>query len=178
MREAYTALSVPVLEAMFLQSFRVRHISTPATTMPPHISVFGPFKAMESIDHNVLEALKEVTDSFPRFRFILHQTGRFPDIQVLYLEPEPVAPFRALNRAIGARFPELAPDFPDPIMHLTLARVSNGELDHVEAEFHREHGHQLPVVALATQVGLYEKRDNVWHQRASLTLSENHTDDP
>jgi hypothetical protein len=176
MREAYTALSVPVLEAMFLQPFRVQHISTPATTMPPHISVFGPFMAMESIDQNVLQALKEITDSFPWFRFTLRKTGRFPSIQVLYLEPEPAAPFQTLHRAISARFPELVPDFPDPIMHLTLARVSDGELDHVEAEFYREHGSRLPIEAMATEVGLYEKRDNVWRQRASLTLSENHNE--
>lgn len=30
MREAYTALSMPVQEAMFVQPFRTRHIFTPA----------------------------------------------------------------------------------------------------------------------------------------------------
>jgi len=80
MREAYTALCVPVLEAMFLQPFRMQHISTPAASMPPHISLLGPFKAIEAIDHNVLQSLKEITDSCSRFRFILRKTGRFPDI--------------------------------------------------------------------------------------------------
>jgi len=129
MRETYTAISIPVLNAMFLQPFRLQHISTSAITMPPHISLFGPFKDMESIDQNVVQTLKEITDSFPHFHFILHKTGCFPDIQVLYLEPEPVAPFKSLHRAISTKFPEVTPDFPDPVMHLTLARVNNGELE-------------------------------------------------
>ncbi len=171
MRDAYTALSVPVQEAMFLQPFRVEHLSTPATTMPPHISLLGPFKAIETIDRHVLEALNEITGSWSRFRFMLRKTGRFPDIQVLYLEPEPATSFQALNRVIRAKFPEVVPDFPDQVMHLTLARADDGELDQVEAEFYREYGSRLPIEAMATEVGLYEKRDNVWRQRASLALA-------
>jgi len=172
MRDTYTALCLPVPEALFLQPFRVQHISTPATTMPPHLSIFGPFMAMETIDDHVFQTLKETIGSFSQFRFRLRATGRFPDIHVLYLEPEPTAPFLALNRAIRARFPELVPDFPEPIMHLTLARVNDGELDQVEAEFYREYGTRLPIEALAIEIGLYEKRDKVWHQRALLALAE------
>jgi 2'-5' RNA ligase len=156
---------------MFLQPFRVQHVSTPATTMPPHISLLAPFKAIETIDRNVLEALKDITDSWLRFRFVLRKTGCFPDIQVLYLEPEPATSFQALNRAIRAKFPEVMPNFLDPVMHLTLARVDNGELEQVEAEFYREYGSRLPIEATAAEVGLYEKRDNAWHQRASLALA-------
>jgi 2'-5' RNA ligase len=155
---------------MFLQPFRLRHISTPATTMPPHISLFGPFKDMVSIDQSVIHALKEITDSFPRFHFILRKTGCFPNIQVLYLEPEPVAPFQALHRAICTKFPEVVPDFSDPVMHLTLARVNNGELGKAEAEFHKEFGERLPIEAIATEVGIYEKRNNVWRQQVSWAL--------
>ncbi|MBN1316474.1 MAG: 2'-5' RNA ligase family protein [Anaerolineales bacterium] len=171
MRETYTALCVPVQEAMFLQPFRVRHVSAPATTMPPHISLLGPFKAIETIDRNVLEALKEITDSWSRFSFVLRKTSRFPDIQVLYLEPEPATPFQALNRAVRVKFPEVVPKFLDPIMHLTLARVNDGELDQVKTEFYREYGSRLPIEATATEVGLYEKRDNAWHQRTLLALA-------
>ena len=35
-------------------------------------------------------------------------------------------------------------------IHRTLVRVSDGELEHVEAEFYREHGSQLPIEAMAT----------------------------
>lgn len=57
MRETYTAISIPVPDAMFLQSFRLKHISTPATTMPPHISLFGPFMEMELINEKVIQSL-------------------------------------------------------------------------------------------------------------------------
>jgi hypothetical protein len=171
MKETYTAISIPVLDAMFLQSFRLQHISTPATTMPPHISLFGPFKDMEAIDENVVKSLKKITDSFSRFRFTLHKTGCFPDIHVLYLEPEPVAPFKELHRAICTKFPEVVPDFPDPVMHLTLARANNGELEKVKAEFYKKLGKRLPIEATATEIGIYEKRNNVWRQQISLALA-------
>jgi len=171
MRDTYTALSVPVTAALVLQPFRVQHISTPAATMPPHVSIFGPFMKMEMIDRAVLQALQETIDSFPQFSFSLHKTGRFSDIHVLYLEPDPAAPFLALHRAIRARFPELVPNFLDPVMHLTVARVNDGELDQIEAEFYREYGNNLPVKATASEVGLYEKCDGAWHQRASLALA-------
>jgi len=172
MRETYTAISIPVPDAMFLQSFRLKHISTPAATMPPHISLFGPFKEMESIDEKVVQDLKEITNSFPRFHFSMHKTGCFPHIQVLYLEPEPAAPFKTLHRAIREKFPEVTPDFSDPVMHLTLARVKDGDLENVEAEFYSEFGIQLPSEATASEVGVYEKRNSVWRQQISLALAE------
>lgn len=156
---------------MFLQPFRLQHISTPATTMPPHISLFGPFKDMESISENDVQSLKEITESFARFHFILDKTGCFPDIQVLYLEPEPVAPFKAIHHAICTKFPEVIPDFSDPVMHLTLARTNNGELERVKAEFYKEFGKRLPIEATATEIGIYEKRNNVWQQKISLALA-------
>ena len=171
MRETYTAISIPVFDAMFLQSFRLKHISTPATKMPPHISLVGPFKDMESIDQKDIQSLQEITDSFPCFHFTLQKTGCFPHIQVLYLEPEPVEPFMALNRAFCTKFPEVIPGFADPVMHLTLARVNDGELDKVEDEFYKEFGKQLPIEATATEVGVYEKRNKVWRQQISLALA-------
>lgn len=171
MQETYTAISIPVLDAMFLQPFRVSHIMTPAITMPPHVSLFGPFKDMETITQDDIQSLKDVFESFPRFHFTMRQTGRFSPIHVLYLDPEPATPFLALRRAIQAKFPELVPNFSDPVIHLTLARVNNGELDQVEAMFHREFGDRLPIEATVTEVGVYEKRDNAWHPRLSFALA-------
>lgn len=102
----------------------------------------------------------------------MRKTGCFPHIQVLYLEPEPAAPFKALHRTIRKKFPEVPPDFPDPVMHLTIARVKDGELETVEAEFYSEFETQLPIEATASEVGVYEKRNKVWRQQISLALAE------
>lgn len=165
-----TAISIPVPEAMFLQSFRRRHLSASAASMPPHISLFGPFKDMESVDENDLHILKGITASFPRFPFILQKTGNFPDIHVLYLQPEPVTPFMALHRALCAGFPEVPPGFPDPVIHLTLAGSQRGELEKVEQEFQAAFGKRLPIEATAKEICIYEKRDDIWTQRISLPL--------
>ena len=39
MRDQFTALSVPVEAAYFLQPFRERHITTPAAKKPPHVTL-------------------------------------------------------------------------------------------------------------------------------------------
>lgn len=169
-----TALVVPVPEAEpRIQAFRARHIPTPAAKMPPHITVRGPFVPMERVDERLRSALAAFFASRPRFRFTLRKLGRFPATGVLYLVPEPDGAFHTLRRAVDARFPGAPPAFfPDPVMHLTVARCSVEEMEGVERAFYRECGGSLPIEATAREVCLFEKRDGVWHKRAAYALAD------
>ena len=169
MREKFTALSIPVEEAFFLQPFRERHISTPAAKKPPHVTVYSPFKAMEDVSEFIVQELTELFSSFKSFPFALKNIGRFPDIGVLYLSVEPVEPFQEMSRAIQGKYPDLEAFISEPILHVTLARVK--DMDSVEKEFYLEYGNQLPVQAIAKEICLYEKYDNVWHKRNNFRLS-------
>ncbi|MFZ5878071.1 MAG: 2'-5' RNA ligase family protein [Chloroflexota bacterium] len=169
MRDQFTALSIPVEEAFFLQPFRERHISTPAAKKPPHVTVYSPFKAMKDVNEFVVRELAELILSFKQFPFSLKSIGRFPDIGVLYLSVEPVQPFQDLSHAIQEKYSELEPFISDPVRHVTLARVK--DMDRVEEEFHLEYGNLLPIQTIAREVCLYEKRDSVWHKRNTFPLS-------
>ena len=169
MREKFTALSILVEEAFFLQPFREQHIFTPAAKKPPHVTVYSPFKAMEDISEFIVQELAELFSSFKSFPFVLKNIGRFPDIGVLYLSVEPAEPFQELSHAIQEKYPKLEPFISEPILHVTLARVK--DMDSVEKEFYLKYGNQLPVQAIAKEICLYEKHDNVWHKRNNFRLS-------
>jgi len=171
MREKFTALSIPIEEAYFLQPFREQHISTPAAKKPPHVTVYSPFKEMDFVNKQMLQELINLFASFNQFAFTLKNTGRFSDIGVLYLAVEPSEPFQELSQAVQRKYPELEPFISEPILHVTLARVK--DIDKVEKEFHDEYGNQLPIRAVGKEVFLYEKLENIWYKRASFSLSNN-----
>ena len=171
MREKFTALSIPVPEAFFLQPFRERHIATPAAKKPPHVTVLSPFKAMEDVSEQVLRELTNLFNSRHQFNFTLKSTGCFTDIGVLYLLVEPANSFQELSQAIRQKYTEIEPFISDPILHVTLARTK--DMDSTEKEFYLEYGNQLPIQATAREVCLYEKCDNVWRKRNSFSLQIN-----
>ena len=169
MREKFTALSIPVEEAFFVQPFREQHIFTPAAKKPPHVTIYSPFFEMEFVDERVCQELTEVFSSFRQFEFTLKGTGRFSDIGILYLSVEPAEPFKTISQVIQKKYTKLQPFISDPILHVTLARVKN--IDEVENEFHKEHGNRLPIHATGKEVCLYEKLENTWYKRESFSLS-------
>ena len=169
MRERFTALSIPVEEAYFLQPFREQHILTPAAKKPPHVTVYSPFIEMEFVSEQVIQNLTDTIASFDQFSYTLKSTGHFSDIGVLYLSVEPSETFQALSQAIQKKFPDLKPLFSEPILHVTLARVK--DINTVEKAFYQEYGDQLPIHAIGKEVCLYEKYENTWHKRKTFSLS-------
>ena len=173
-RQDITALVVPVAVAAFVQPFRVKYLHRPGVTMPPHVTLHAPFKDKEDINENVLNTLAELFGSHAQFQFTLARTARFSDTGVLYLAPEPAEPFLALSRAIQAHYPDTPSDHPNPVMHLTLALSGAEALDGIEDEFQRQYGNRLPIEATATEVHLFEKRENAWIKQTSFALSDSH----
>ena len=168
-----TVLVIPVPEAdPLIQSFRAKHIPTPAAAMPPHITVCGPFIPLEQVDERLQSALTAFFASQPQFQFTLQTVRRFPETGVLYLTPEPNEAFHSLRHVIQAHFPEAPSDFhPNRVMHLTLARCAIEDMDRIEGEFYQECGNGLPIEATAREVCLFEKREGAWHKHASFVLA-------
>ena len=169
MREKFTALSIPVEEAYYLQPFREGRISTPAAKKPPHVTVYSPFKEMDFVSKQILQELTDLFASFDQFAFTVKNTGRFSDIGVLYLTVEPSESFQVLSQAIQRKYQELEPFIPVPILHVTLAMVEN--IDEIEKEFYKEYGDRLPIHVIGKEVCLYEKLENTWYKRESFSLS-------
>lgn len=147
-----------------VSGFRSRFDRSAARGMPAHITVLYPFLHPDSLTVGILRDLHSLFLGHRRFRFTLGGVCGFPD--VVYLAPEPLAPFDGLTRAVAARFPETPPYggvIADPIPHLTLAqRPPAPSLEEVSERFVREVGVRLPLECAADEVALAVKRAGRW----------------
>ena len=174
MTESALVLLVPEAEAL-VRPFRDRHDPAAAAGMPAHITLLYPFKPPDAIDATVLDGLRQSFASFTAFPFALAATRRFesPDA-VLYLAPEPAAPFRALTSAIWQRHPETPPyggRHADVIPHLSVAHVADqAELDAIAERFAPAAAAVLPIRPLAAEVALMDTISGRWQTRTVFSL--------
>lgn len=130
---------------------------------------------MPTLDDAVLARLRGLFAGHDAFAFSFHETRRFEaPIPVLYLAPEPVAPFRRLTFDIWRLHPETPPyggKFADVMPHLFVAQAEDlSKLDEIEAHFAPWSRGKLPIRATASQVVLMENRIGRWEQRAMFDL--------
>lgn len=154
-----TALIVPVPEAV-----GVRPGSTAA--LPPHVTVLYPFRRSRAIADGDHAALAEIAAATPAFAFALERVERFPG-DVLYLAPEPAAPFIALTEAVAARWPDHQPfagAHDDIVPHVTLAVGPEpaGLADRAQAT--------LPIASRADALWLVDVGEHGWKRRATFPL--------
>lgn len=174
MTESALVLLVPEAEAL-VKPFRDLYDPAAAAGMPAHITLLYPFRPPDAIDATVLDGLQQCFASFASLPFALAAVRRFesPDA-VLYLEPEPTAPFRALTSAIWQRHPETPPyggRHADIIPHLSVAHVADqAELDAIALRFAPAAAAVLPIRAMATEVALMDTRSGRWQVRTTFGL--------
>ncbi|HEY3961640.1 MAG TPA: 2'-5' RNA ligase family protein [Gaiellaceae bacterium] len=144
----------------------------PSTGVPPHVTLVFPFAPAGQIDGKLIAALREVVARVDAFELEFRETARWPEL--VYLPPEPAAPFRQLTEAIAARFPEYPPyegaiPLDGLIPHLTVASAAASLFDEVEADV-RPH---LPIKARVQEAVLLEEVEPDWERwqiRARLSL--------
>src|SRR6266545_3553167 len=104
------------------------------------------------------------------FDIVLAGCARFPGL-VLYLDPQPALPFRALTAAITAAWPETPPYggvFDDVVPHLTVATdVERETADEIEVDL----AAQLPIAATIQEAWLYAPDNTRWTPRLQLPLA-------
>lgn len=133
--------------------------------MPAHITVLFPFLDARRIDAQTTDELARLVNECPRFEFALGAVGRFPG--VLYLAPEPVAPFVALTEQVAARWPDHRPyggAFDTVIPHLTVCHGDEvpGLADRLAAA--------LPLASVAEEVALFAEERGRWRLRRRFVL--------
>jgi hypothetical protein len=87
-----------------------------ALGVPAHLTVLFPFVPPAGIDEATRTTLRELLSSVTTFDFSLVATRWFADT-VLWLAPDPDAPFRVLTQAVADAFPAYPPyggQFPTP----------------------------------------------------------------
>ena len=172
---AETALLVPVAAAEpLVRRHRLARDPVAPLGVPAHITVLYPFVPPDEIDQEVCDAITGVLDRFSAFDFALTDVRTFPD-GVLYLAPDPAAPFVAITDALVERWPERPPyhgAFDSVIPHLSVAMVTNGAPAELEAELNGG----LPLRTRADVVWLMEgEPENRWAIRAVFPLSAGRT---
>lgn len=153
-----TALIVPVQAASELREESVQEFG-----MPAHVTLLHPFLRSRRISHSIERELDALFAEVPAFDFTLAEVGYFP--KVLYLAPQPAAPFVALVEAILARWPEQQPyggAFEDIVPHVTLA-----DRDAVPPELTAH----LPIHTRAEEVWLMSRIGQSWVTRRRFKLA-------
>jgi hypothetical protein len=155
-----TALIVPVPEAEpAVGALRLRHDSSAALGVPAHVTVLVPFADPEDVDE---EALAALLSRFRAFDFVLDRVERWEE-GIVWLHPEPSAPFVDLTAAVWQRWPEYPPyegAHDEPIPHLTVS------LTPIDVQV------QLPIACRAHEVLLIEESetDGRWSVRRRFPL--------
>jgi 2'-5' RNA ligase len=118
-----SAIIVPVEVPVAVQRLRDRMDPSAAVGVPAHVTLLYPFMPPAELDDNVRERVSRIVGAERSFSFAFHRLGRWPD--VVYLAPEPEAPFRRMIEALAEEFPEYPPygGIHDQVVpHLTVAQ--------------------------------------------------------
>jgi hypothetical protein len=169
-----TAVLVLVPEAEGAVGEHRKHLDMAASWgVPAHLSVVYPFVPPADVDEHVLGQLAHAVGSVPAFDCVFSRTDWF-GADVLWLAPEPDAPFRDLIRAVVAAFPAHQPYgglYDDPVPHLTVGELRLGSAAELTAAERavREH---LPVRARIDRAVLLAGRPepDSWRPVANFRL--------
>jgi 2'-5' RNA ligase len=170
---AETAIIVPVPEAeAVVGSWRRRYTPSGASGMPAHITLLVPFADSDDLDADRTQEVGEVLARFEPVELSLVATANFDGPPtVLYLDPEPAAPFQAMTEALVRAFPEHPPyggAHGRIVPHLTVAtRLDPESLAAIAAEV----AAVLPITARACEAWLMEFADGLWRLRSRFALA-------
>jgi hypothetical protein len=165
--ESALYVEVPSAEPL-VGELRLAYDSTAAAGIPAHVTVLYPFLEPRAIDDAVERDLGQIAGGMEPFDLVLGRTGRFPT--VLWLAPEPAAPFIALTDAVTARWPDHPPyggSYDEVIHHLTVADSAS---DGVLAELERTVAAGLPLRDRVTDLTLAVRESGTWSRRARFPL--------
>jgi hypothetical protein len=132
----------------------------PSHGMPPHVTVLYPAPGD-------VVGIAETLWDFSAFDVDFGRLDRFPG--VLWLAPDPAAPFREMTNAVVGRYPDYPPyggTFAHVIPHLTVAQAELNDAATAVAEW-------LPLRTRAESVVLLERvQSEHWREVATFDLED------
>jgi 2'-5' RNA ligase len=172
-RETALVVLVPEAEAL-VAPWRQLHDPSCAAGVPAHITLLYPFRTPERLDAALHRELADLFGQTSAFDFSLTQLATFPG--VLFLAPEPAAPFIALIRALMARFPDTPPyggAYAQIVPHLTVAQSDDSAtLETVAAAL----AGFAPIMARAREATLLAQgEDGLWQALDRYAMREGST---
>ena len=162
-----SALLVPLPETESLVAeLRLAHDPAAAWGIPAHVTLLYPFAEPSTIGEEMLGDLRTLFAASTAFRVRFRETRWFGQ-EVLYLAPEPAAPFVWMTERLAARFPAYTPyggAFDEIVPHLTVAMLGTAEIETRLRE-------GLPLETAASEVLLMvEGADDRWSVRERFPL--------
>lgn len=175
-RPTQSAVIVAVPEAeSVVGAYRRRFDAAAAWGVPAHVTVLYPFLEPQALTPETVERLRDVIRHIEQFTCDFRRTCWFGQ-EVLWLAPEPDAPFRVLTDKVVAAFPANLPyggSFgQDVVPHLTVAeaRLATRVDDLLAAE--QDLAARLPLTTTVNQALLIagSEAPNSWRLVARLPL--------
>jgi hypothetical protein len=133
-----------------------------------HITVLYPFVPQPEITAADLDALGELFSAYRPLAVRFTELRRFP--RLLYLDPEPAAPFQEMTVRAVARRPHLLPyggKYGDSEPHLSVAGLevcAEAELDAVTAAVQAEAAPLLPITTVLDEAWLVVYDGTRWNR--------------
>ena len=167
--ESALVILVPEAEAV-AGPWRARLDPSAAQGLPAHVTILYPFAPPADLDQELLQAVAALFGGFGPFDYELDEVRWFGEA-VVWLSPQPVAPFRRLLDLAYGRWPQFPPygrsDL-EPTPHLTVANRGTPAEMLAAAE---AIGRALPIRARATEVSLLATRgESRWERVGVFTL--------
>jgi 2'-5' RNA ligase len=139
--------------------------------VPPHITVLFPFVKATEIGQDTTAKLHRLAATVRSFPYRLTHTGWFEQ-QVLWLAPDPEAPFVDLTVRAANAFPDYPPyggQFTELVPHLTIG--DNGAPEQMAAAAQSLQP-DLPINATANAITLMvERPDRSWQVHTRFPLA-------
>ena len=125
-----SAIVVPVALPAALEAIRQAHVDNAGLGVPAHVTLLFPFVPARDLSEGDVARAVAAVGRTPTFDVEFREVTTFdpgPSKEgVVWLAPEPSAPFIAMTEALAATFPEYPPyeGLHDTVIpHLTLANV-------------------------------------------------------
>jgi 2'-5' RNA ligase len=123
LRSGESAIIVPVELPVAARQLRDRLDPEAARGVPAHITLLYPFVPPDALSDDLRADLRRLIGAHPAFPFTLARVERWP--AVVWLAPEPAAPFSRLIDDLRAAYPAYPPYggiHDEVIPHLTIAQ--------------------------------------------------------
>ena len=166
-RQSAILVPVPAAEPV-VAVHRLQHDPVAAAGVPAHITLIVPWLPPDDIGPEDLAELGDALAGVDPFEFHLNAVGWFGRA-VLWLAPDPVAPFVKLTAMLAERFatPPYDGDFDEVVPHLTVAHATDGvELGPVAEQL----AASLPVPCVASEAWVMVGDGRTWSTRARYPL--------
>jgi len=166
--EAASAVVVRVSLPPALVRLRARWDWAASVGVPPHVTIVFPFLAPDRLTADVRHRLAALAATQRPFDVRFARVERFPT--VVYLAPEPSAPFTRLTEAVVDLFPDFPPHggaFEEVIPHLTITEAGEAPFEEIAAQAEATLPFSRPVTRLEV---LAEGGEGRWHGRWRIPL--------